>query len=68
MRKQMEEEIRAQLEANASAMMSWDDKVTSLCKFLPYQGTLILSADTKSLKQSKRKLGKICKEMEIVVL
>ena len=27
MRKQMEEEIRAQLEANADAMMSWDDKV-----------------------------------------
>ena len=27
MRKQMEEEIRAQLEANANAMMSWDDKV-----------------------------------------
>lgn len=27
MRKQMEEEIRAQLEANAAAMMSWDDKL-----------------------------------------
>ena len=27
MRKEMEEEIRAQLEANAMAMMSWDEKV-----------------------------------------
>lgn len=27
LRKQMEEEIRAQLESNASAMMSWDDKL-----------------------------------------
>lgn len=28
MRKEMEEEIRAQLEANAMAMMSWDEKVS----------------------------------------
>ena len=27
MKKQMEEEIRAQLEANMSNMMSWDEKV-----------------------------------------
>lgn len=27
MRKQMEEEIRAQLQANSDAMMNWDDKV-----------------------------------------
>ena len=27
MRKQMEEEIRHQLQANDNAMMSWDDKV-----------------------------------------
>ena len=29
MRKQMEDEIRAQMEQNANAMLSWDDKVTS---------------------------------------
>ena len=32
MRKEMEEEIRAQLEANAMAMMSWDEKVG----FMPF--------------------------------
>lgn len=30
MRKEMEEQIRAQLEANMDSMMSWDEKVLCL--------------------------------------
>ena len=46
MRKQMEDEIRAQLEANAASMMSWDDK-------LKESRQEVVEVDTKAKQQVK---------------
>ena len=47
MRRKMEEEIRAQLEANAASMMSWDDK-------LKESRQEVVEVDTKAKQAVKR--------------